>query len=673
MKKNFWILMLVLALSVSVLSSCVKECNHTFSDEWYSDAEYHWHPATCEHTEEHKDFGTHVDEEGDGICDVCSLEVGHDHTFASEWSIDDTHHWKQATCTHTNQKKDNELHADEDLDTKCDTCGHHVHDVNAAGYCKHSNCGEKVKDVDENDLEALVNAFLVQSGYVNGGSLVYEKGSPSQESNYYSSYASQEGIFKYGNNFAYYKNSFKNTSYDKSNQIVEISEIRELWHEADGAETFGVESIDGGAISFIASDPNKLIGWYYNLSGLVSGDGAENFLFDIFTVSQGSNATDHIINFNPDGNSVSFSFNVLVVGETNIVYSEGDDSTVGEVVYNVNYYEVSVEFSYTDDMVLTQLDVALDRYTNDAGALENGQQNLKDVDIEYDPTTGEFKFVRYNEKTEDFEDAESATPDSYSYSITQTIGDRDFENEHTKTGYIPESFDLYLTINEDGTLSDKYNGEPIKLGLSKVCEIYVGNCMPAQTSLQAISDLVNGSIKVYRDGVEVEDPTYYANPVAVAMLTYAGDQSKFFFIAKKDGIYTLEISLSGVNFYTLKFKVGAASNEDDVVLEDNQFGVRVTEAHEWSNEYKFTAEESGKYYFNLPSGVGVIDADAYDLAVKTEDPTLYPDPYFDYHNAQIVNGSYMPGSFSLELEAGQTVRFYISAPEKGYYVITYFV
>ena len=670
MKKKIWILMLVLALSVGTLASCIKECNHTFSDEWYSDAENHWHPATCEHGEESSDFGPHVDADENSLCDICSLEVGHDHTFASDWSINDTHHWKAATCSHTNQKKDNALHADEDLDTKCDTCGHHVHDVNAAGYCKHSGCGEKVAEVDETSLETLVNAFLVQAGHVNGGHIEYEVTVPSNAGNYYASYAQSKVDFELGNAFAHYKMFSLNKTYDRSGKPIEVSDTLDVWHEADGAETFSLESYDGGKnVSLVASDPNKLIGYYYNLSGFVDGDGAETFLFNIYTAAITDNVSNLVIEIDPETNSGSFSFSALVVQESTIAVGD-NPSDVGEIVYNVNYYETSVSFSYTDDMVLVGLDITIDRYTNDAGALESGTQNLKDVDIEYDPETGSIKFVKYNEQTKQFEDADSATADTYSYSITQTVGEREATNPYTKSQFIPDSFNLYYTKNSNGTLTNKYMGEAINTQVLKTTKLYFGDCMPAEASLSFVANMVK--VRLYRNGEEIvdcDDPINKPNPIATAMLAGAGENISFMFIPKEDGVYRMEISLIGKTYYTIQFHVGNVSIED-VVVGENQFAVKVTETYEWANKVSFTATEAGKYYFNLPSGVGFINAKEYDAA--NGDPAKMPNPYFDYNNAQVVDGMYKPGSFSIELEAGETIEFYVNATKRGVFLIDYF-
>lgn len=107
------------------------EHEHTFATEWSKDETSHWHAATCEHTDEKKDFAAHTfgewvtvkepTEDEDGVkqreCSVCRYAeedyitaTGHEHTFATEWSKDETGHWYAATCAHKNEKKDFAAH-----------------------------------------------------------------------------------------------------------------------------------------------------------------------------------------------------------------------------------------------------------------------------------------------------------------------------------------------------------------------------------------------------------------------------------------------------------------------------------------------------------------------------------------------------------------------------------
>ena len=97
---------------------------HTFAEEWTSDETNHWHAATCGHTEEKGSLAAHEFGDDD-VCDVCGYDssVPHEHTFADEWTYDETGHWHAATCGHTEEKGSFAEHVDADSNGKCDVCG----------------------------------------------------------------------------------------------------------------------------------------------------------------------------------------------------------------------------------------------------------------------------------------------------------------------------------------------------------------------------------------------------------------------------------------------------------------------------------------------------------------------------------------------------------------------
>ncbi len=96
---------------------------HTFATEWSSDVTHHWHAATCEHTTEVSDKAKHTFEweitqnptetekgEKTGTCTVCGYKatevlakLNHTHTFAEDWTSDETHHWHAVTCEHSTE------------------------------------------------------------------------------------------------------------------------------------------------------------------------------------------------------------------------------------------------------------------------------------------------------------------------------------------------------------------------------------------------------------------------------------------------------------------------------------------------------------------------------------------------------------------------------------------
>ena len=94
---------------------------HTFAEDWTSDATHHWHAVTCEHKTEVSGKAAHsfgdwtttkeATEEVEGTreksCTVCGYKVteviaklDHTHTFATDWTKDETNHWYASTCGH---------------------------------------------------------------------------------------------------------------------------------------------------------------------------------------------------------------------------------------------------------------------------------------------------------------------------------------------------------------------------------------------------------------------------------------------------------------------------------------------------------------------------------------------------------------------------------------------
>ena len=86
--KKLLCMLLVMVLAVCTFAACdlinPKAHEHEYSAEWTSDAENHWHAATCDAEEACAtaiaDQAAHSDEDEDNKCDVCAY-VLHTHTF----------------------------------------------------------------------------------------------------------------------------------------------------------------------------------------------------------------------------------------------------------------------------------------------------------------------------------------------------------------------------------------------------------------------------------------------------------------------------------------------------------------------------------------------------------------------------------------------------------------
>lgn len=110
---------LVIALSItSMFAACAHV--HTFATTWTNDAAYHWHAATCEHSDEVSDKAAHTLKNGE--CTVCGYKAPHEHTFASIWTYNETDHWHAATCEHTDEVSDKATHTIKN--GECTVCGY---------------------------------------------------------------------------------------------------------------------------------------------------------------------------------------------------------------------------------------------------------------------------------------------------------------------------------------------------------------------------------------------------------------------------------------------------------------------------------------------------------------------------------------------------------------------
>lgn len=665
MKKNFTLLLCVVMLVAVVLASCKKPCEHTFSDEWDCDKDNHWHPATCEHAEtERKDFGAHVDSDEDGVCDVCEFVVGHEHTFEDGWKINETHHWKQPTCSHTDisdKEKNYGAHSDENpKDGVCDVCSGHVHSLNPIGYCTDPDCGKKVKDVDETSLENLAEAILFQKHLVNGGSLVYNYVGRSATGEDFESDKTETVTYIFGkDNYTYIKveGSYTIGGSNETNYY-------ENWRQLDGVDNvFGIVSENGGELTMDSASPSQLNGYFIALSTLAGDYGVEETFYALYQVAIGDTAENLEVIPDADENKITFKYSYLTafINETEIAFGE----EAGTKVYNVNVFDVQVTFNYSDDYALTGLEIICDCYTNDPGTNDQGGFLYHDVDLQYDSETGEVTFVEYAQDENGewgYIPSDRRIADTYTITVTQTLGERTEENPNPKSKFIPKSFDLC----SDAALTTPFPTE-INTTIGTATYIYIGNYAPENTTLLVNPNLI--SIKCYDvlgnmyPNIDPLFDNFTGFPI-VPVVTPSANEVSIFFIPKMEGIYNMEIIFDGKVIHNVKITVGDVT-EEDFEIGENQFAVKVTETYSWTNEYTFVASEAGTYYFNLPAGVGFINADAFDNAEPNEEVP----PYFDYNDRGKENG----GSFSVNLEEGESIRFYVNANKSKIYIISYYM
>ncbi len=165
--KKIVCLLLSLVLMLSILSACKPEEHvHTFSEAWQSDETDHWHQATCEHADQIKDKAPHEDLDENDLCDVCGYAMNHEHTHSTQWSFNKDEHYHAPTCgCNANDKKyqkDNAPHVDKDNDAICDVCTYdydHTHTYDEKVWVKADEqyhwhvptCGHDVDGADKEE------------------------------------------------------------------------------------------------------------------------------------------------------------------------------------------------------------------------------------------------------------------------------------------------------------------------------------------------------------------------------------------------------------------------------------------------------------------------------------------------------------------------------------------
>jgi len=78
--KKISLLVLVCVIFLLCFTSCSillakNNHQHTFASEWSSNETEHWHAASCEHKDQKSDVAAHIDAGEDGVCDVCNYVI----------------------------------------------------------------------------------------------------------------------------------------------------------------------------------------------------------------------------------------------------------------------------------------------------------------------------------------------------------------------------------------------------------------------------------------------------------------------------------------------------------------------------------------------------------------------------------------------------------------------
>lgn len=536
-------------------SDLMGDCEHTYSDKWSTSATEHWHAATCEHAELKSDAASHVDDDEDGKCDVCDYEIGHEHTYAEAWSSDETHHWKVATCSHSDQKGELAKHTDANFDNTCDVCSAAL-TVEAPA-----------------DIAAAIELVLLRAGAISGGKLHYEYLGGNHED--VNPHTKKDIDYIFGSDSIFMNVSSWTKQPDESTadltDFVAESDVMKGWYQLlDDNSVFSVTqtSYDDYVGDFelnTGADVNTMKGYYCAVSTLVDAYGAENLLVAIYEASQSDSASEYVVDFDADNLTYTFSFNYLYVN-TDTAEGEGD---------HTDYYEVVVSFSYAENGALTALSVVTDCYSNSLA-------NENDNDYTYDQNSGTITMK------------DTALADTYTFVFTQTVGERTYVNENPKSKFVPTDYDFF----EDEACTSSINGT-VTVTQNTNASVFVGGFLPEGASIEYVVDLVS------LEGDESLHLWTYGNQIGM--------------YANNVGTYTVNFSVAGVEkSFTVVVEAEQTSGGGDITVGDNEILVETTDTYCYIDEYTFTATGAGTYTFSVPAGLGFYSMDACEKYADAE-------------------------------------------------------
>ncbi len=125
------VLVLACVLSLAMVVACTdnggQEHEHDYS-VWNHDAQSHWRVCAEDKDIEEGSASKHIDEDENGVCDVCGYDGMHVHSYDA-YDHDENSHWAVCSCG-ARENVEGDEHVDEDENGVCDVCeydGMHVH------------------------------------------------------------------------------------------------------------------------------------------------------------------------------------------------------------------------------------------------------------------------------------------------------------------------------------------------------------------------------------------------------------------------------------------------------------------------------------------------------------------------------------------------------------------
>lgn len=362
---------------------------HTFSTEWTSDENYHWHASTCGHTAEVSGKAAHTWNNGvvtkeaseteAGVktytCVVCSAikteeipMLPHVHTFSTEWTSDEDYHWHATTCGHTAEVSEKAEHSwVENVEQRVRA----TTETEGMAYYRCSICGKTKTEI----LPILPDAFIVTFYDYDSRILKTESVVP------YSSAEAPVDPYREGYRFDKWDSSYSDVQSDLEIHALYVKVYAVAFLDDDGTY-ISVDEVDAGTLlTAPKTNPEKtkyrFDGWYLNgtklssnFSLIVQSDlNIEARFVRQCTVSfldyDGTTIETKTVD---SGASVAYPAHPTRTGYTFKPGAEGwdksnqdirDDMTI-TALYNIEYYTVT--FLTPDNRVLKVESVAYDHY-----------------------------------------------------------------------------------------------------------------------------------------------------------------------------------------------------------------------------------------------------------------------------------------------------------------------
>ena len=638
---------------------------HTYKigTEWMSDATGHWYEVTCE-CEDAEIVLDHTDANNDGNCDICGY-TEHEHEYSEEWTADCTNHWNAADCGHIVAGINLAAHADENNDGECDTCKYVIQDLHTHYYssewttdeqyhwhaplCEHKaevadraahvindagkcvECGVIVNAVDVADMlavlkAAVANNYLVTTGNVKASQTVYDS-AVGATTVVIGSKLTNEVYFVLGNNDSY----IFWTSFDKNDTYT--GGIHQFYEKLEDGTVFGAQMLEGDHILTPCDGDAQFLSGYNYMPGSILAAGYEDTstlaitLFNLYDIMvKGDHVTNAVSSYDAETGIYSFAYTYYFVNATEERSEEGGESTWN---YQVEYYNVAVEFRIDDNFVINIADFTVEVFRNYEA----------DMDLDYDPETDTVTL------------RDDASVSVYAFSVSQTSGERTYTTIYPRKALVPIDFDLYYVTEYEnlGNLeifAEELIEETLTVDPGKRIFLHLGALVPSSASSSFMDDEDFEVTYINKDGSAacLWNPNgFYTAP------SYSKYSSSIAFNTYESGTYEVTIRFGKVsktiNIVVVEKEIIVPPSTEESVY------VKTTDTYNYAQDsFTYTSTVAGTYKFTIPANVGILleGADIPDIDI------------YDNENGTVL---------TYEFAENETKTFYIAAEKKALWTI----